>query len=201
VNALSGAPSRNALPRSARFEKRRNVNSEAASERFREVVLPHLADAMALARWLTGNHHDAEDVVQDACLRALAGIEGYSGRGARAWLLTIVRNACFAWLAKNRPKSLVLVGDLAAVDEIAQSDDAEPTLTPEAELIRKAEATLVHTALETLPIPFREVLVLRDINELSYKEIAAMLAVPIGTVMSRLSRGRTLLAIAIERAR
>jgi RNA polymerase sigma-70 factor, ECF subfamily len=201
VNALSSVPWRNAVPRSARFEKRRNVSSEAASERFKEVVLPHLADAMALARWLTGNQHDAEDVVQDACLRALAGIEGYSGRGARAWLLAIVRNSCFAWLAKNRPKSLVLVGDIAAVDEIAQSDDAEPTPTPEAELIRKADAMLVRAALETLPIPFREVLVMRDINELSYKEIAAMLAVPIGTVMSRLSRGRALLAIAIERAR
>ncbi|MDW6021391.1 sigma-70 family RNA polymerase sigma factor [Mesorhizobium sp. BAC0120] len=201
MNAVSGTAWRNAFRRSARFEKRRDVSSEAASERFKEVVLPHLADAMALARWLTGNQHDAEDVVQDACVRALAGIDGYSGRGARAWLLAIVRNSCFAWLAKNRPKSLVLVGDLAAVDEIGQSDDAEPALTPEAELIRKADAMLVRRALETLPIPFREVLVLRDINELSYKEIAAMLAVPIGTVMSRLSRGRGLLAIAIERAR
>jgi RNA polymerase sigma-70 factor (ECF subfamily) len=196
---LPGASLRIASRRSAPSEKQREVSSVPASQRFGEIVLPHLADAVALARWLTGNQHDAEDVVQDACVRALAGIDGYGGRGAKAWLLTIVRNAAFAWLAKNRPKSLVLVGDMAAVDEVARQDAATPA-TPEAELIRKADTRLVQVALETLPVPFREVLVLRDINELSYKEIAAMLQLPIGTVMSRLSRGRALLATAIRRA-
>jgi RNA polymerase sigma-70 factor (ECF subfamily) len=199
MNALSGAPLGRSVRRAEKIEKQADVTSEPASDRFREIVLPHLADAMALARWLTGNHHDAEDVVQDACLRALAGIDGYAGRGARAWLLAIVRNACFAWLAKNRPKSLVLVGEASEMDELAGPGD-QPDATPEAELLRQADAALVHAALQDLPLPYREVLVMRDINELSYKEIAAMLAVPIGTVMSRLSRGRALLAAAIRRA-
>jgi RNA polymerase sigma factor (sigma-70 family) len=200
MNALSGAPFGKSVRRAAGIEKQAEVSSEPASERFREVVLPHLADAMALARWLTGNHHDAEDVVQDACVRALAGIGSYGGRGARPWLLAIVRNACFAWLAKNRPKSLVLVGDPEEMDTLVSS--GEPSgATPEAELLRQADTALIHAALDSLPLPFREVLVMRDINELSYKEIATMLAVPIGTVMSRLSRGRALLAAAVRRAR
>src|SRR6185369_10357660 len=143
MNALSGAPRVIDLRRAAKFESRGNVSSEPASERFREVVLPHLADAMALARWLTGNHHDAEDVVQDACLRALAGIDSYAGRGARAWLLTIVRNACFAWLAKNRPRSLMLVGDMAEMDELAGPGDAQAGASPEADLLRQADTALV----------------------------------------------------------
>lgn len=198
MNALRGLPM-TAFRRAAQPETPQ-LSSQAASERFGDVVLPHLADALALARWLTGNQHDAEDVVQEACMRALAGIDGYAGRGAKAWLLTIVRNASFAWLAKNRPKSLVLVGDMADVDEVASLDNAS-TATPEAELIRKAEAAVVHAGLAGLPLPYREVLILRDINELSYRDIAAMLALPIGTVMSRLARGRALLAQVIRRAR
>src|SRR5215204_5830035 len=93
------------------------VVSQSTTERFREVVLPHLADALALARWLTGNTHDAEDVVQDACLRALSSIGTYAGGNARAWLLAIVRNASITWIAKNRPRSLVLVGDSADLEE------------------------------------------------------------------------------------
>src|SRR5262245_6012367 len=161
MNALSGAP---VLDRARRQSKmsRANVSSGQENERFREVVLPHLADAMALARWLTGNHHDAEDVVQDACLRALAGIDGYAGRGARAWLLTIVRNASFQWLAKNRPKGLVLKGDMPEVEDLAgRNEPANPT--PEAELLRQADAAIVHAALESLPLSFREILVMRDI--------------------------------------
>jgi RNA polymerase sigma-70 factor (ECF subfamily) len=200
MTALPGTPSGNGPRRAARREKHIDVSSEPASERFRVIVLPHLADAMALARWLTGNHHDAEDVVQEACLRALAGMDSYAGRGARAWLLTIVRNACFAWLAKNRPRSLMLVGDMAEMDELAGAGDAQANASPEADLLRQADSALVRKALESLPLPYREVLVMRDINELSYKEIAEMLAVPIGTVMSRLSRGRVLLAAAIRRA-
>src|SRR5437879_4031847 len=88
-----------------------SVSAADRGQRFREVVLPHLADALAFARYLTGSPHDAEDVVQEACIRALAGIETYAGGSARAWLLAIVRNTCFTWLAKHRPKSLVLAGD------------------------------------------------------------------------------------------
>ena len=157
--------------------------------------MPHLGDALALAHWLTGSRHDAEDVVQEACLRALVGIDTYQGRGAKPWLLGIVRNTCFTWLAKNRPKALVLVGAMADVDEAGGQDatrDAMPS--PEAALIRSAEESAVQAAIQAVPHPFREVLVLRDVNGLSYKEIAVMLAVPIGTVMSRLARARALLA-------
>lgn len=171
------------------------LNSKSSAERFGEVVLPHLADALALARWLTGNVDDAEDVVQDACLRAYSGIGTYAGGNARAWLLTIVRNAAYSWLAKNRPRSLVVVGDLADLDELTgnQDTDAGSRDGPEAALIAKADTAALEAAVSDLPHPFREVLVLRDINGLSYREIATMLGVPLGTVMSRLSRARGLL--------
>jgi RNA polymerase sigma-70 factor (ECF subfamily) len=170
------------------------VSAKPSAERFREVVLPHLADALALARWLTGNAHDAEDVVQDACVKALAGIGTYAGGNARAWLLAIVRNTAFTWLARNRPRDLVLVADPA---ELAVCDTASPDgssiETPEAALIAKADTAALEAAIAALPHPFREVLVLRDINGLSYRDIAGMLSVPLGTVMSRLSRARDLL--------
>jgi len=165
-------------------------------------VLPHLADALAFARWLTGSPDDAEDVVQEACIRALAGIETYAGGSARAWLLAIVRNTCFTWLAKHRPKSLVLAGDAAALAEMGElglESVAEPT--PEAQLIAKTDAEALAASIAELPNPFREVLILRDINGLSYREIAGMIAVPIGTVMSRLSRARNFLAARIGRTR
>lgn len=162
--------------------------------------MPYLAEALALARWLTGNAHDAEDVVQDACVRAMVGMDTYAAGSAKAWVLTIVRNAAFTWLAKNRPRSLVLVGDLAESE--VERIEAEATLqanvtTPEADLIAKADAARLEAAIVALPHPFREILVLHDVNEMSYREIAAMLAIPIGTVMSRLSRARRLLASAI----
>lgn len=170
------------------------LNRKSSDERFGEVVLPHLADALGLARWLTGNAVDAEDVVQDACLKAYAGIDTYAGGSARAWLLTIVRNASYTWLAKNRPRSLVVAGDLADLDELSAGREAgaEPD-GPEAALIAKADAAALEAAISSLPHPFREVLVLRDINGLAYREIAAMLGLPLGTVMSRLSRARGLL--------
>src|SRR5262245_11264984 len=118
-----------------------SVSAGDKGQRFREVVLPHLADALAFARWLTGSPNDAEDVVQEACIRALAGIETYAGGSARAWLLAIVRNTCFTWLAKHRPKSLVLAGDaeaLAEMEELGSERGAEPT--PEAQLSASAEA-------------------------------------------------------------
>ena len=176
------------------------IDQKQAGERFREVVLPHLADGLALARWLTGTRHDAEDVVQEACIRALAGIERYDGRNARAWLLTIVRNTTYTWLAMHRSKTLVMVGDMSAVDEISQAGPGQPVATPEAELIRKADNAVIDKAIAGLPHPFREVLVLRDVSGLSYKEIASMLNLPIGTVMSRLARARAQLAAAIGEA-
>jgi len=162
--------------------------------------MPHLGDALALARWLTGSQHDAEDVVQEACIRALAGLATYEGRGARPWLLSIVRNTCFTWLAKNRPKDLVLVGSMTEGDDASTATSlADDNPGPEAALIRKAEEAAVQAAIQAVPHPFREVLVLRDVNGLSYKEIAGMLDAPIGTVMSRLARGRALLATQLGR--
>src|SRR4051794_35823018 len=174
------------------------VSADEKQEQFRSIVLPHLADALAFARYLTGSRDDAEDVVQEACIRALAGIENYAGGNARAWLLAIVRNTCFTWLAKHRPKSLVLAGDAAALAEMGELESesvAEPT--PESQLIAKSDTQALAATIAELPNPFREVLILRDINGLSYREIAAMSAVPIGTVMSRLSRARNFLAARI----
>jgi RNA polymerase sigma factor (sigma-70 family) len=173
------------------------LSGKTPAERFGEVVLPHLADAMSLARWLTGNAADAEDVVQEACLKAHAGIGTYAGGNARAWLLTIVRNVSYTWLSRNRPRNLVAVGDLADLDDLSGNRQAEASTadSPEAALIAKTDAAALETAIAGLPHLFREVLVLRDINGLNYRDIATMLGVPIGTVMSRLSRARGVLMV------
>ncbi len=156
--------------------------------RFASVVLPHLADAYALARWLTGNRADAEDVVQDACLRAFRGIGNFANGDARAWVLTIVRHTTYSWVRKNRPATLVLVED---VEGVGRAQSGEPDVeTPETALIAKADAGLLEAAIAALPAPFRETLVLRDIQGVAYREIAEVTEVPIGTVMSRLARAR-----------
>lgn len=162
-------------------------------QRFGEVVLPHLDDALTLARWLTGSITDAEDVVQEACLRAFRGIGGFSGVNPRAWLLTIVRHAAYTWLGKNRSGSLLMVDDLEAVERKQASAGAlsgQGPETPEAALIAKADAARLEAAIAELPVPFRETLVLRDVQGLDYREIAEVTGVPIGTVMSRLARAR-----------
>jgi RNA polymerase sigma-70 factor (ECF subfamily) len=168
------------------------LSEKMLAARFAEVVLPHLGDALSLARWLTGNQADAEDVVQEACLKAHAGIAGFAGGNARAWLLTIVRNASYTWMARNRPRSVVAVGDLADLDDVSPPPDSDAD-SPEAALIAKANSAAVEAAIARLPQAFRETVVLRDINGLSYREIATMLGVPQGTVMSRLARARGLL--------
>jgi len=157
-------------------------------QRFDEIVLPHLADALSLARWLTGNAVDGEDVVQEAAIRAYTAIATFRDGSAKAWLLTIVRNTAFSWLRKNRPKAL-LVTDDAAIFEQAQYDGP----SPEAALIAKADTRSVQDAIAALPIAYREIIVLREIDELSYREIADVTGLPLGTVMSRLSRARGLL--------
>jgi RNA polymerase sigma factor (sigma-70 family) len=163
-------------------------------QRFQEVVLPHLDDALSLARWLTGNVTDAEDVVQDACLRAYRAMASVRDGNPRAWLLAIVRNAAFTWLAKNRPNTLLVTSD-DDVFERARTGMTDPTAraTPEAALIAKADNEQLHRAIAALPVVFREVLVLRELEEMSYKDIANILSVPAGTVMSRLARARALL--------
>jgi RNA polymerase sigma factor (sigma-70 family) len=170
-----------------------SLKSEDDQARFASVVVPHLADAYALARWLTGDRADAEDVVQEACLRAFRGIGGFAGVNARAWVLTIVRHAAYTWLGKNRSASLVMVDDLEAVEQKRSSAGAafeQAPPTPEAELIAKADARRLEAAIAELPVPFRETLVLRDVQGLDYREISEVTKVPIGTVMSRLARAR-----------
>jgi RNA polymerase sigma factor (sigma-70 family) len=157
-------------------------------ERFRNVVLPHLDDAYGLSHWLTGNRTDAEDVVQEACLSAFRSIGSFSNGNSRAWLLTIVRNAAYSWMLKNRPAALVMVEDIDGV-ELAQPRDLDIE-TPETALIAKTDAMLLEAAIAALPAPFRETLVLRDVHGLSYREIAEVTGAPAGTVMSRLARAR-----------
>ena len=157
---------------------------------FAGVVMPHLDAAYNLAYWLTRSRTDAEDVVQDASLRAFRAIREFAGGSDRAWVLSIVRNTAYSWLRKNRPAAVVAVEDLEAV-EAAHAKPSDPGAdTPEAELIAKTDAEHLRAAIAALPTPFRETLVLRDIEGLDYREIAETTEVPIGTVMSRLARAR-----------
>ena len=180
------------------------LNGEQDRVRFQNVMLPHLADAYALARWLTGNRTDAEDVVQEACLQAFRGIRGFAGINARAWFLTIVRRVAYIWLKENRSSALVMVDDLVAIEEKQAKECASSnevgSETPEAALMVKADAVRLQSAISALPLPFRETLVLRDIQELDYREIAEVTKVPVGTVMSRLARARQRLtaSLAVE---
>ena len=147
-------------------------------------VLPHLDAAYNLARWLLSNPADAEDAVQDACLRAFRFFDGFRGDDSRAWLLKIVRNTCYSWIKKNRPTS-----PSEQFDETVHSGDG-PREDAEAKLVSHVESERLRAALESLPAPLREILVLREIEELSYKEISNVKGVPMGTVMSGLSRAR-----------
>jgi RNA polymerase sigma factor (sigma-70 family) len=163
---------------------------------FDEVFLPHMAEAYRLAQWLTGNSFDAEDVVQDAALRAFRGIKSFGAVNARAWSLTIVRNTAYSWLTKNRPKAVVFTDDLSVAEQREleyEGPQGARIETPEEIALFKADAEDVQGALTKLPVQFREVIVLREINQLNYRDIAEITNVPIGTVMSRLSRGRQLL--------
>ena len=163
---------------------------------FNEVFLPHLPEAYRLARWLTGNASDAEDIVQEAALRAFRGIKNFGAVNARAWSLTIVRNTAYSWLAKNKPKSVVYLNDLGAAEQHDleyEGPHGRRIQTPEEIALGKADAEEIQKALMGLPAQFREVIVLREINQMNYRDIAEVTNVPIGTVMSRLSRGRQLL--------
>jgi RNA polymerase sigma factor (sigma-70 family) len=152
--------------------------------RFEQSVLPHLGAAYNLARWLLRDPADAEDVVQESYLRAFRFFGGYHGGDIRAWLLTIVRNTTYTWLQQNRSRELAEPFN----DEVEEiQDDA---LDPETLVIQSAGVEALREALNQLPIEFREVIVLREFEELSYKEISAIAEIPIGTVMSRLARAR-----------
>ena len=136
--------------------------------------------------------------MQEACLRAFRGIGGFAGVNARAWVLTIVRHAAYAWLGKNRPAALVLVDDLAAVEAARQPDAADAPPTPEAVLIAKTDAARLEAAIAELPPTFRETLVLREMHGMDYREIAEVTGVPVGTVMSRLARARQRIAFLLS---
>jgi RNA polymerase sigma factor (sigma-70 family) len=180
------------------------VHGEDDRARFSRVVLPHLDDAYALARWLTGNRADAEDVAQEACLRAFAGIGGFKDGNARAWVMTIVRNTAYAWLGRNRSAALVITDDLEAVerDNTERGDQSGAEIeTPEAALIAKADVAQLRAAIAALPTEFRETLVLRELQGFGYREIASMTGVPIGTVMSRLARARRRLLLTLTEDR
>lgn len=151
-------------------------------KQFEQVVLPHLDAAFNLARWLTNDDQDAQDVVQDAYLRAFKFFDSYHGGSSRAWLLTIVRNTTYTWLRQNRGQSTVSIED----DDI---EDTESAGLEEA-LIHEVDTQQVQAALAALPVEFREVIVLHDLEGLAYKEIALVTNIPLGTVMSRLSRAR-----------
>jgi RNA polymerase sigma factor (sigma-70 family) len=168
------------------------IDSNSKAMNFEEAVMPHIDAAYNLARWLTRNDADAQDMVQEAYLRALRFFGGFRGTDARAWLLTIVRNTCYTWLRRNRSPELSCDFD----EVVLTRESAEPD--PETQQLTKAQAQLVNEAIEKLPIEFREVVVLRELEELSYKEIAVVLEVPIGTVMSRLARARKRLMLSLQ---
>jgi RNA polymerase sigma-70 factor (ECF subfamily) len=155
---------------------------------FEQLVLPHLDAAYNLARWLTRDAHDAEDVVQEACLRALRYVASLNRGSARAWFLTIVRHAFYDWCRRNRPTEIAH-DDGTAVDNAVDPDAIDPADA----VIRAAQTRALADAIAALPLPFREVLILRELESLSYKEIAHVAGIPIGTVMSRLARARSLL--------
>jgi RNA polymerase sigma factor (sigma-70 family) len=163
---------------------------------FDEIFLPHLPEAYRLAQWLAGSASDAEDIVQEAAIRAFRGIKGFGAVNARAWSLTIVRNTAFSWLTKNRPKKVAYINDLSAAEQQAlelEGLHGARIETPEEAVLFKADAKAIEEAMAQLPAQFREVIVLREINQMNYRDIAEITNVPIGTVMSRLSRGRQLL--------
>ena len=151
---------------------------------FEQNVLPHLDAAFNLARWLTRNTQDAEDAVQEAYLRAFRFFPNFRGGDARAWLMKIVRNTCYTWMNVNRP-----LQDAAEFDESLFHPDS-PALNPEEAVLQKDSSALVRKALENLPPNYREVLILREFEAMSYSEIADITGMPVGTVMSSLSRAR-----------
>lgn len=169
--------------------------------RFERLALPHLDAAYNLARWLTRNDEDARDVVQDAAVRALRYFSSFRGEEPRPWLLQIVRNTCMDWLRQNRPGELEPLDDFdederAAIEPHAPSGDEPDVLAS-----RHDDSTRINRALAALAPAFREAIVLRELEDLSYREIAGVTGVPVGTVMSRLSRARSLLRQALAEPR
>jgi RNA polymerase sigma-70 factor, ECF subfamily len=164
--------------------------------RFEREMLPHLDAAHDLARWLLGNGEDAKDATQEAVLRAFKYFDGFHGDNAKAWLLRIVRNTCYSWI-RNRPQAESMSaneqGDFDPEHERALEAEGHGPPPPDARLIAACDRRVLNACLQALPPGYREILILREIEELSYKEISEVAGIPIGTVMSRLARARSLL--------
>ncbi len=158
------------------------MQAQTKRERFEQIAVPHLDAAFNLARWLAGNEQDAQDIVQEAYLRAFRFFDSYRGDNGHAWLLTIVRNTAYTWLRQNR------MHEAASLD----ADDVEDADASNIEisLMQAADIQLLRQAIADLPLEFREVIILHEMEGLAYKEIAAVVNIPVGTVMSRLSRAR-----------
>jgi RNA polymerase sigma-70 factor, ECF subfamily len=160
------------------------MNTQGKVRRFEASISPHLGAAYNLALWMTRNPADAEDIVQDAFLRAFSAFESFRGEEPKAWLLAIVRNTTLTWLKRSK-------GSQMAFDDLPERENPrEPSPGPEAQLLASCDRDQVRNALQQLPPDFREALILRELEGLSYREIATLAGVPMGTVMSRLSRGR-----------
>jgi RNA polymerase sigma-70 factor, ECF subfamily len=172
----------------------RALRDEDGRRRFELLALPHLDAAYNLARWLTGNPADAQDVVQDAYLRAFRYFDAFRGGNMRVWLLAIVRNSFSDWVRENRSARLVFSPDAPVAEEKGEETVwGSPPRDPEALLMAQVDAAALDRMMRRLPADYREVLVLRELEDLSYREIAEIAGVPIGTVMSRLSRARSAL--------
>jgi RNA polymerase sigma-70 factor (ECF subfamily) len=159
---------------------------------FELLVMPHLNAAYNLARWLTHNEHDAEDVVHEAFIRAMRYMGGFRGENARPWLLQIVRHTCYSWLKENRPAANTEFDGIETAELAGPASDEPPAMA-----MRKAEREQIDLAIAALPISYREVLVLRELEELSYNDIARIADIPVGTVMSRLARARAMMREAL----
>jgi RNA polymerase sigma-70 factor (ECF subfamily) len=172
------------------------LDEQSKAKRFEEVFVVHLDAAYNLARWLTRDESNADDVVQEACLRAFKFFDGFHGENGRAWLLAIVRNTYYTWLEKNRSQMLNVPLDediLAANSPDVDAFTLDANHSVERSLEGEDNRRLVNNALDQLPLEFREVIILRELEDMSYKEIATVANIPIGTVMSRLARARKLL--------
>ena len=170
------------------------MDDDENRRRFELLALPHLDAAYNLARWMTHNDQDAQDVVQEALMRALRYMSKFHGDNARPWLLQIVRHACFSWLKENRPaERTYLDDDDDSLHEIAAPSGDEP----QAVALRNSERVEINQAIAALPVGYREVLVLRELEDLSYNDIARIVDIPLGTVMSRLARARGLMRQAL----
>jgi RNA polymerase sigma factor (sigma-70 family) len=160
-------------------------------KRFEELFAPHMDAAYNLARWLTGNESAAHDVVQESAYRAFKFLHRFSDGNAKAWFLTIVRNESYNWLKASAGNRWVAIGDELSEDDLALSHSQ----TPELYAMHAEDAALVQQALRTLPPAYREVIVLKELEDMPYKDIAKVVDIPLGTVMSRLARARTLLKL------